>query len=293
VILNTQPNKHTPVLLERVLEVLKPMPGESYLDLTTGYGGHARAIIAKTNAADKATMVDRDQRALQSVQDLQDLGATPIHSDFATAVKQLGETGETFDLILADLGVSSPHLDESDRGFSFMRDGPLDMRMDQSQEETAATIVNQSSQDDLQKYIREYGEENKAKAIAKAIVEARPLNTTGELAQVIENVIPRRGKTHPATRTFQAIRMAVNKELEQVEDMLANIEQLLVPGSRLAIISFHSLEDRIVKSFFNERCKSGYESSMDLLTNRPILGTQEADIHPRSRSAVLRAAVKK
>lgn len=292
--MNTQPQpQHIPVLLERVLEVLKPRPGESYLDLTTGYGGHARAIIEKTGAAEKAVLVDRDQSALDSVSDLQNLGATPIHSDFAKATKRLGEKGQKFDMILADLGVSSPHLDDAERGFSFMREGPLDMRMDQMQEQTAATLVNQLSEEELVEVIRRYGEEPMARKIAQAIVAGRPFTTTTELAGAIEDKIPRRGKTNPATRTFQAIRMAVNNELGQVEEMLNGIEHLLSPGSRLAIISFHSLEDRVVKTFFNERCKSGYESTMDLITRRPILGSEEANLYPRSRSAVLRAAVKK
>ena len=293
--MNTQPNsqQHIPVLLERVLEVLNPQPGESYLDLTTGYGGHARAVIGKTNAADKAVLVDRDTTALESVQDLQDLGATPMHSDFAEAAKQLGKSGQKFDMILADLGVSSPHLDNAQRGFSFMREGPLDMRMDDTQELTAAKLVNESSEQEIADVIYRYGEEVKSRIIAKAIVQARPILTTTQLAQVIEDVIPRHGKTHPATRTFQAIRIAVNNELGQVEQLLEVVEDLLNPGSRLAIISFHSLEDRIVKTFFNERCKSGYESTLDLITRRPILGTEESNLYPRSRSAVLRAAAKK
>ena len=290
----TQPNdKHTPVLLERVLEVLNPQPGESYLDLTTGYGGHARAILERTGAPEKAVLVDRDTNALNSVNDLQDLGATPMHSDFASAVRQLGEEGKTFDMVLADFGVSSPHLDDADRGFSFMREGPLDMRMDREQEHSAYDVVNSAIEAELADIIWRYGEERKARQIAKAIVANRPIETTTQLAKVIEDTTPRRGKTHPATRTFQAIRMAVNKELEQVETMLEHVEKLLTPGSRLAIISFHSLEDRIVKTFFGERAKSGYESTMDLITRRPILGTEEIDLHPRSRSAVLRAAAKK
>ncbi len=288
------PNEqHTPVLLERVLEVLNPQPGESYLDLTVGYGGHARAVIGRTGAPQKAILVDRDTNALASVSDLQDLGATPMHSDFASAVQQLGESGRTFDMILADFGVSSPHLDNADRGFSFMREGPLDMRMDRTQATTAADIVNSSSKDEIEDILRTFGEEPKAGKIAAAIASHRPFETTTQLADVIEEAIPRRGKTHPATRTFQAIRMAVNNELEQIQSTLNRVEDLLAPGSRLAVISFHSLEDRIVKTFFNERCKSGYESTMDLITKRPILGTEEIDLYPRSRSAVLRAAAKK
>ncbi len=284
---------HVPVLLERVLEVLDPQPGESYLDMTVGYGGHARAILEKTQAADKAVLVDRDTNALNSVQDLQDLGATPMHSDFANAATSLVESGRKFDIILADLGVSSPHLDNAERGFSFMREGPLDMRMDQSQGASAADIVNSAPTNELIEILQKYGEERRAGQIAEAIVANRPIETTTQLAQIIEDTIHRRGKTNPATRTFQAIRMAVNKEIEQIETMLEHVENLLTPGGRLAIISFHSLEDRVVKTFFNERCKSGYESTMDLITKRPILGTEETDLYPRSRSAVMRAAVKK
>ena len=290
----TNSNQHIPVLLERVLDVLQPTEGESYLDLTSGYGGHARAIIEKTGKPEAATLVDQDSQALEATHDLQDLGATPIHLDFASAVVELGNSNQQFDMILADLGVSSPHLDDAERGFSFMREGPLDMRMNRNGEgPTAADIVNTAARTRLETILRELGEEKQAKRIAEAIIAARPLQTTHELASVVENVIPRRGKTHPATRTFQAIRMAVNNELEQVERMLAHIEELMKPGSRLAIISFHSLEDRLVKTFFNERCKSGYESTMELLTKRPILGTEESDTNPRSRSAVLRAVVKK
>lgn len=290
----TQPkDQHTPVLLERVLDVLNPQPGESYLDMTVGYGGHARPILERTGAANKAVLVDRDKTALDSVRDLQDLGATPMHSDFAHATQVLGEAGRTFDMVLADLGVSSPHLDDATRGFSFMRDGPLDMRMDTTSETTAASLVNSLNEAELADIIWRYGEERASRRIAKAIVAQRPITSTSELARVIEETIPRRGKKHPATRTFQAIRMAVNSEIELLEEMLASVEKILAPGSRLAIISFHSLEDRIVKTFFKERCESGYESTMDWVTKRPILGTEESDIHPRSRSAVLRVAVKK
>lgn len=282
-----------PVLLEQTIDVLNPRPGDSYLDLTAGYGSHARAIIDITGAAERAVLVDRDQRAIDSLKDLQDLGATPMHSDFASAAKLLMEQGRSFDLILADLGVSSPHLDDAERGFSFMRDGPLDMRMDTSKGKTAADLVNNLSGFELEKIIRAYGEEPHAKRIVKAILNARDISTTLQLAEAIEKVIPRRGKTHPATRTFQALRIATNSEFEQIETLLDVVENLLNPGGRLAIISFHSLEDRIVKRFFMERTKSGYESTMQLLTKRPILGKIEAEKYPRSRSAVLRAGVKK
>lgn len=286
-------NQHVPVLLEQVLNVLDPKPGESFLDLTVGYGGHARAVIELTGAAERSTLVDRDTEALKSVADLQDLGATPMHSDFAKAVTGLRSSGQTFDMILADLGVSSPHLDNAERGFSFMREGPLDMRMDRTQQTSADTIVNDTSTEELTTILKKYGEESRASGIAKAIVDNRPIKTTTQLAEVIETVKYRHGKTHPATRTFQAIRLATNTEIEQLTTLLEVVEDLLNPGGRLAIISFHSLEDRLVKTFFNERGKSGYESTLEIITTRPILGKLESDKHPRSRSAVLRAGVKK
>lgn len=286
---HTQP--HMPVLLEQVLHTLAPAKGESYLDLTAGYGGHARAVIEHTMFPERVTLVDRDQSALDSLGDLQEKGASLVHSDFGSACKQLASENMSYDMILMDLGVSSPHLDIPERGFSFMRDGPLDMRMDQSSGITAADIVNNSSEEELIAILRKYGEEPRAKQIAKAITTERPFETTKQLADAVENSSRRpRGKTHPATRTFQAIRMAVNQELEQVEMALSHVETLLKPNGRVAVISFHSLEDRIVKNYFNEKAKSGYESTMKLITKKPILGTIESVNNPRSRSAVLRVA---
>lgn len=280
-----------PVLLERVLDVLDPKQGESYLDLTAGYGGHARAILEKTMNPERVTLVDRDQSALRSLGDLRQRGASLLHSDFASAAEQLVEQGISFDMILIDLGVSSPHVDNPERGFSFQNDGPLDMRMDQSSGQTAEELLQELSEAQIEQLLRRYGEEPHAKNIAHAITQHRPIKTTAQLADVVSNAIRRpRGKTHPATRTFQAIRIAVNQELEQVERVLNTIEKLLNPGGRIAIISFHSLEDRLVKRYFNEKAKSGYESTMELLTKRPILGEEESDFNPRARSAVLRAA---
>ena len=274
-----------------MLDVLAPKQGNSYLDLTAGYGGHARAVLRETMCPDRATLVDRDQTALQSLGDLAGQGAVLVHSDFAEATKLLVEQQKQFDMILLDIGISSPHVDNPKRGFSFNKDGPLDMRMDQTQQVTAQTIVNTYNEQQLVDLLKLYGEESQAQIIARAIVAARPLETTTQLAEVVASV-KRRGKTkiHPATRTFQAIRIAVNQELKQLQITLPRAEQLLAPKGRLAVISFHSLEDRIVKRFFSERAKSGYESTMELITRRPILGTIEAVSYPRSRSAVLRAA---
>lgn len=286
---------HIPVLLEASLQVLSPKPGDTYLDLTAGYGGHASAVIAAIGDAHKATLVDRDELAIRELQPLQAQGARLLHTDFSSAAKQLAEAGEQFDTLLVDLGVSSPQLDKPERGFSFRASGPLDMRMDRREPLTAADIVNRYPAEEIVRIIRDYGEETHAVArrYARAIVESRPLATTRDLAEAIERA--HRGprtKTHPATRTFQALRIALNRELEQIEQMLSLVPRLLTPGGRVAIISFHSLEDRLVKRFFAEQAAAGYEAELSLLTKKPISGALQ-DVHnPRARSAKLRAAVK-
>jgi 16S rRNA (cytosine1402-N4)-methyltransferase len=241
-----------------------------------------------------ATLVDRDDFAIQHLQDLADQGARIIKNDYASAVRVLANRGEQFDMILIDLGVSSPQLDNQDRGFSIVRSGPLDMRMDQAQPETAADLVNSASEERLVSILRDYGEEPKARAIAREIIAARPITTTDELAEVVKKAY--RGKwtrVHPATRTFQAIRIALNDELGQIEQALPLLPRILRPGGRVVIISFHSLEDRLVKRFFKEQAESGYEAELQLLTKHPVSGATE-DVHnPRARSAKLRAAVKK
>ncbi len=287
---------HIPVLLKQVIEQLAPRPGESYLDLTAGYGGHARAVLAYTKAPERAVLVDRDQMAIDELQPLARSGATIIHDSYASYAQNASEAGKRFDMILVDLGVSSPQLDKANRGFSIKRDGPLDMRMDQRQQRTAADIVNEASKADLVEILERYGEEPKKQAlrIADAIIKARPVQTTKLLADVILNT--HRGaykKTHPATRTFQAIRIALNDELGQLEQLLNVIPTLLTPGGRVAIISFHSLEDRLVKRFFREQANAGYEAELDLLTGKAIRGKLYDGSNPRARSALLRAAVKK
>jgi 16S rRNA (cytosine1402-N4)-methyltransferase len=286
---------HQPVLLEQVLKVLAPQPGETYLDLTAGYGGHASAVIAEIGDAHNATLVDRDSNAIRELQPLQSQGAQLLHTDFASAAMQLAQEGKQYDTLLVDLGVSSPQLDRAERGFSFLRDGPLDMRMDRREQLSASDIVNRYPAEEIVRIIQRYGEEplGKARRIAQAIVEARPIGTTGQLAAAVEHAYrgPRL-KRHPATRTFQALRIAVNRELEQVEQMLVLVPKLLKPGGRAAIISFHSLEDRLVKQFFAEQVAAGYEATMTVLTKKPIDGNIY-DVHnPRARSAKLRAAVK-
>lgn len=284
---------HIPVLLDSVIELLAPKPGESYLDLTAGYGGHAREIIARTNAPEQAVLVDRDPMAIDALR-TRTSGERIIHDSFAGAAKQLVADGEQFDMILIDLGVSSPQLDIPARGFSFAP-GPLDMRMDQVQKLSAETILNRASERELIDILVRYGEErlSSARAIARAIKFARPLKTTDQLAEVVLST--HRGKwqkIHPATRTFQAIRIAVNDELGQIERTLPLLPQLLRPGGRVAVISFHSLEDRLVKRYFAEQTSAGYEAELRLLTKKGIRGSESDVNNPRARSATLRACSK-
>jgi len=287
---------HVPVLLDTTLEALYPKEGENYLDLTAGYGGHARRVLALTENYADSVLVDRDSFAIAELGEFTEKGVRLLHTDFVAAARQLVEEGKRFNIILVDLGVSSPQLDKSERGFSFTNSGPLDMRMDNRQEVSAKTLVNTASVDELTRIIKTYGEEPTgfAKRIAKAITENRPFNTTEELASLVKQVyVGKWKKTHPATRTFQALRIAVNEELRQVEELLPLIPQLLKPGGRIGIISFHSLEDRLVKQYFNEQKNAGYEAELDVLTKKPMAG-DIYDVHnPRSRSAKLRVAVKK
>lgn len=287
---------HVPVLLDRTIELLTPAEGESYLDLTAGYGGHASAIIERTKNPSGAVLVDRDENAIRELQALKDKGTRLLHTDFVTAARQLVEENEQFSMILVDLGVSSPQLDRAERGFSFSRSGPLDMRMDPSASRSAADIVNRASEDELTRIIVEYGEESRgfARKIAKAIRRNRPFTTTKQLADLI--LSEHRGKwqrIHPATRTFQALRIATNDELGQVEALLPLLPRLLEPGGRVGIISFHSLEDRLVKRYFKEQSEAGFEAELTIVTKKPSEGSLY-DVHnPRSRSAKLRVAVKK
>lgn len=292
--IHQEKNEHIPVLLRPVLDYLDPKEGDSYLDLTAGYGGHAAAVLERTNNPKEATLVDRDANAIAALALLGRQGVRLIHKDFLSATQALVAEGGQFELILADLGISSPHVDNAARGFAFSADGPLDMRMDQSQTLTAATVVNTYSVDELQRIIKVYGEEPRARRIAQAIAEARPLQTTQELAEVVRSVMPKGSKTHPATRTFQALRIAVNDELELLKAALPLWVQLLKPGGRLGVISFHSLEDRIVKQVFSELAGDRYDTPLLLLTKHPVTADeQELVFNPRARSAKLRAVVKK
>ncbi len=289
---------HIPVMVQEVIQYLSPQKGDRYLDLTAGYGGHAAAVISVAGSLAEILLVDQDDQAARALTDRfsgQDVQI--VHSDFAHASQKLASEQKRYDMILADLGVSSLHLDEPGRGFSFRNSGPLDMRMDRRQPVTADYYVNQASQDELEQILASYGEEPRAKQIAAGIVGARPISSTEELARVIEKAYPRRygrkQKIHPATRSFQALRIAVNQEIDQLERSLPLWEELLAPGGRLVVISFHSLEDRIVKRYFREHAGNWYDSQLRTLTKKPVTASaNEIVLNPRARSAKLRAAAK-
>jgi 16S rRNA (cytosine1402-N4)-methyltransferase len=291
---NQSNTPHEPVLLGEVLHYLNPQRGESYLDLTAGYGGHASAILDETETPQRVTLVDRDLRALRALEKrFAKQGVSILHTDFLTASQQLSGEQQQFDMILADLGVSSPHLDEADRGFSIQQDGPLDMRMDETQELSAETIVNTYSEAELADILWRYGEEPKARQIARLLKHNRPFHTTTELAAVVSRAWPGHSRVHPATRTFQALRIAVNDELHLLEYSLPLWLEMLSPGGRIAIISFHSLEDGLVKRLLADASGERYDADMRLLTKRPVTASaSELAINPRARSAKLRAAVK-
>jgi 16S rRNA (cytosine1402-N4)-methyltransferase len=296
--MKTPQQLHIPVLLDSVLRCLAPEKDDSYLDLTAGYGGHASKIIEITKNAEQSVLVDRDIYAIRELKNQCGLAnAEFMQSDFLTTVEKLQDSERKFNLILMDLGVSSPQLDRAERGFSFQYDAPLDMRMDESQAKTAAEVVNRSSEKLLSEIIVKYGEEKPkvANRIAHAIRLNRPINTTKELAAIVARVHHGTGKKiHPATRTFQAIRIVVNDELRQLAEALPIACSLLEPGGKIAAISFHSLEDSIVKDYFNEQSRAGYEATLELVTKKPVTADENEIVYnPRSRSAKLRVAVKK
>lgn len=289
------PPHHVPVLLDACLDVLQPQLGESYLDLTAGYGGHADAFLKRTKNYTKSCLVDRDDASIAALQPFAHRGVRLIHDDFVSATETLISEGSTYDIILADLGVSSPQLDRAERGFSFTNSGQLDMRMDRRQALDARQLLADTSLGELTRVIREYGEESPgtAKRYAQAIIDARPIETTEQLKEVILGAhVGKWQSVHPATRTFQAIRIALNQELELITQLLPLLPKLLRPGGRVGMISFHSLEDRLIKQYFADQAASGYEAELELLTKKPRYGTE--DVHnPRARSAKLRAAAKK
>ncbi|MGR9045903.1 MAG: 16S rRNA (cytosine(1402)-N(4))-methyltransferase RsmH [Gammaproteobacteria bacterium] len=304
--------KHLPVMLTEALEALAIKKEGVYLDFTFGRGGHSRGILDRLGPSGRLLAFDRDSDAVSSDAALaltRDSRFTLIHSRFSGVAEIVTEEGLSgrVDGVLMDLGVSSPQLDNPERGFSFLNDGPLDMRMDCSTGMTAAHWLAEVDEAELVKVLFDYGEERFARRIAKAIVARRdenPLVTTRQLAELIEEVVPVREKhKHPATRSFQAIRIVINRELEEVKDGLVQAVKVLKPGGRLVVISFHSLEDRIVKRFI--RAESGAkhdpgrlpvkESDIDKGVLKKIAkaikaGPDEVAVNPRARSAVMRIA---
>jgi len=304
-----RPAYHEPVLLDEVLSVLAPAGGKTIVDGTLGGGGHTSALLGRGARVigidqDPAAIAHNDRRLADWSGQFQS-----VRGSFADAPALLEPLGITkIDGALLDLGVSSHQLDTAVRGFSFQADGPLDMRMDPDGPVTAADIVNAMSADQLERIFRSYGEEPSARKIAQRIVRdrlIRPFATTRDLAEMIEAIIPRRGPTNPGTRVFQALRIAVNRELEVLEEGLEALTRMLAPGGVLAVITFHSLEDRIVKIFFKHRCaewldrpewpepRRNPDFCFRALTRKPLTATaEEQRKNPRSRSAKLRAVAR-
>ena len=289
-----------PVLYQQVMEFLAPRPGGVYVDCTLGFAGHACGVARCLGAEGHLIGMDRDPQALEMARKrldelAEELGeAMPKVTLHGEAFSRVGEllAGMQVDGILADFGVSSMQLDQPERGFSFQADGPLDMRQDTRQLLTAEQVVNEMDEKQLANLIYEYGEERRSWRIARAIVRARPITSTGQLARVVAGSAQAVSKEriHPATRTFQALRIYVNRELEEMETLLKAAPKLLKPGGRMVAISFHSLEDRIVKDAFREGAAAGI---WDVLTKKPVTAEQEEMArNPRARSAKLRAAVR-
>ena len=277
---------HVPVLSRELISGLQIQPGGHYLDGTVGGGGHSQIILAAFPDT-YLTAIDRDEQAIAAAANNLEEYQERVRfwqGNFADYPSQESE----FDGIIADLGVSSAQLDIPERGFSFRHCAPLDMRMDQNQSLTAAEIINHGDEVELARIFYEYGEERRSRRIAKGIVQQRPFQTTTELANAIAGLVPRRyryGRINPATRVFQALRIAVNQELSSLERFLSQVPQWLKPGGRIGIISFHSLEDRMVKHRLRD------SNWLEVLTKKPIIAQDEEKSHnPRSRSAKLRLA---
>jgi 16S rRNA (cytosine1402-N4)-methyltransferase len=281
---------HVPVMLRECLEYLAIRPDGVYLDVTAGMGGHAGAI-ARQLTTGLVLACDRDAESLARAKENTADCAAHIHFhnvSFSLVGQALAAEGLTqVDGLLADLGVSRYQLTEGERGFSLMADGPLDMRMDRSQGQTVADIVNYESEKQLADLIFQLGEERRSRRIARAIVRARPIRSTGQLAKLIESAVPRTGKLHPATQTFMALRIAVNQENEELDALLAAIPTLVKPGGRVVMLTFMSLEDRKVKQSFQALARDGRVNILTRHVVRPA--EEEVRDNPPSRSAKLRA----
>ena len=288
------PPQHRPVLPAEVMQALEPQPGQVFVDATVGAGGHSRLLAERIAPGGRLIGLEQDPAMIDlAAKRLQGLQITLVHTNFGALREVLDQLGvERVDGLLADLGFCSDQLDDPERGLSFQADGPLDMRLDPTQGETAANLLQRLSERDLANLIFEFGEERCSRRIARMIVERRKhgvLSTTAELAELVRRCVPRpkgRGPfIHPATRTFQALRIAVNNELEALDNLLAQLPTCLKPGGRAALISFHSLEDRRVKNAFRDR------ELWQKMAAKPVTATEEeVRENPRSRSAKLRAA---
>jgi 16S rRNA (cytosine1402-N4)-methyltransferase len=291
-----QKARHVPVLFQEVIEFIRVRPGGTYVDCTLGLAGHAEAIVRQLGSAGHLIGFDRDPEALE----LARTRLTRVCEELGSQAPQVTLIGEAFstiaehvkaasvDGLLADFGASSLHFDEARRGFSFQADGPLDMRMDTRSGPTAEQVVNETSERELANLIYEYGEERRSRTVARAIVRGRPVTSTAQLARIVASAVPPMKHIHPATKTFQALRIFVNQELQEIRALLEAAPGLLKPSARLVVISFHSLEDRIAKDSFREGAKKGI---WNVLTRKPVTAKEEEiNRNPRSRSAKLRAA---
>jgi 16S rRNA (cytosine1402-N4)-methyltransferase len=293
----TQPKaRHVPVLYQDVLEFLCVRPEGTYVDCTLGMAGHAEGIMRRLGPGGRLIGFDRDPEALE----LATARLAKVAVEMGSQAPQVTLIGEAFsrirehvaaasvDGLLADFGASSLHFDEARRGFSFQADGPLDMRMDTRTGPTAERVVNEMEERELANLIYEYGEERRSRTVARAIVRGRPVTTTGQLARIVASAVPPMKYIHPATRTFQALRIFVNQELQEIRALFEAAPKLLKPSARLVVISFHSLEDRIAKDSIREGAQQGI---WKILTRKPMTaGEEEIGLNPRSRSAKLRAA---
>ena len=305
---------HRPVLLQDVIESLQPAPGQAFIDATLGGGGYARALIERLRPGGVLLGLDRDTSALERFAREpvpSDISVMLEHTNFAQLDRAAERIGRPPHGVVFDLGLSSLQLDDAERGFSFQADGPLDMRLDRSEPWTAADLLNRESESELRRILKDYGQERWAARIAQRIVERRrraPLKTTKDLVDLVAGAIPRGAwprDIHVATRTFQAFRIAVNRELEAIEKGLKAAITVLASGGRVGVVSFHSLEDRIAKNLFNVEatdcicppqapvCICGHQRSVRVVTRKPITPTEaEVRENPRARSAKLRVAEK-
>jgi 16S rRNA (cytosine1402-N4)-methyltransferase len=300
---------HIPVLLREVLDGLAVKSGGWYVDCTVGLGGHSAAILEASAPDGQLLGLDADERSLEQARlHLKPFGdrAHLVHANFRALEQVAQQYGiSRVDGIFLDLGLSSWQLADTERGFSFQTGGPADMRFDATTGASAAELVNTLSEEELASILWKFGEEPRSRRIARALIAARPIQTSNEIAAVVEGMTGRRRRIHPATRTFQALRIAANQELEGLKDVLPQAVRLLAPQSRLAVISFHSLEDRIVKEYFRQEskdcicppkvpvCVCGHRATIRLITKRPIApSNDEIATNPRARSAKLRIAEK-